>query len=493
MSRVAPAVRSSIHGLVTGGIDGHIQAGDMLEFWVFDDENYRHRFAPIQWVPELNQAIGVHVADFVQKLRFERVGHMEKAVSDLQQTITDQSSVTALIITDGEDLIHGTPFDALINRDIVRRSRALSREKRPFIVLLEGRNGTWLASSVQAAGEPILYAKAASELANLRPSPAPPPAIPDAHPAPVPVPPQTPPSLPQPAPTVASETSGPPPTPPPQPAPIVAQPMPVVTKSAEVPVIPGQPEVTNPAPAPAPPPQPSTTVKLSPVQQQTPVAVEEIKPEAQVAVAKEQPIPTPTPTQLPEPGTRPATPEPMVMPIAKPVPPALTVQTQPPIKSPPVSAPTAIIKETPPVAESTKTASPTPDPITSPARSKPPEGQIPTPQVAVPEKSVTLEPTVDQRSSVPSNIIPALPTQAAPPIVTPKPAGQNPSVAMQDLPMSRGGPGNRWVYLGIAAGSVSLAGVLLYALARRRHTRPRVSLVSQAMEPGPTPPRRPRQ
>jgi len=430
MNRVAEATRTAVRELIAGGVQQRMQPGDQFEVWTFDERTYTQQFPARTWTAESSQELAALAFAFANRLRFENRGRLNSALAELNKAVQQTPALTAFILTDGEDSVRGTPFDAELNAALRRRRRELRQAKQPFLMALESRQGQLAAWAVNAPGEPL----------NLPPlEPAPPPA--------------------RPQPVVAAAQPGPPQPAEAKPSSPPSQPLP----EASPPPAPKPVTVFEPPPAPAPAPAPAQPAREAesappaPAQPAQPVAPAE---ENRQAPAKESE----------------ASREEARQPVAAPPEPAPVTRASPPLPD----AKKEGTGGTPDPISVSPPAEPPPAPPT-PARaeevvSAKPEPPRPSPQPAVaptPGEAKKVEPEVHPLSTQKQTAAIAQPAKPPAPktpprqtaLITPEPSSPQ-----------------RWLQLGVGTGLLGLGSWLCYWFVRRRRPVRPASLISRSLE-----------
>ena len=166
MARLEDSLRKAVFDLIDNGVEGRMRAGDPFTIWTFNDEVYTRKFVPTNWDPALNRALANGASNFMKGQRFDKATRLDRAVSLLWQAARATSTLTALILSDGGDVMQGTVFDRQIN-DIYRQRRAeLRRLKQPFVTVLVFQDGRLASWSVKAAGEFVSPVQAKPVVAN---------------------------------------------------------------------------------------------------------------------------------------------------------------------------------------------------------------------------------------------------------------------------------------------------------------------------------------
>ena len=156
MSRLAVNTQATVFEMVSSGFYGQAHAGEIFGVWTFND-TVDQRALPLQtWLPELNNAIATRTAKFVQGLQYRRAPRLDRAVADMLDAIKLCDSLVVFIISDGADVVVGTPFDRPINITYGHRQDELRKAKRPFVTTFVSSRGEIVDWSVTAGGEKIV-------------------------------------------------------------------------------------------------------------------------------------------------------------------------------------------------------------------------------------------------------------------------------------------------------------------------------------------------
>lgn len=525
MQRSADGLYRTAHRLVASGLGGRMQEGDVFTVWTYADTVLTREFPLNAWTTDLNIALANRTYEFLAQQKFRGKSNLRPVFAELGQALAISTNLTIVLISDGTDVIVGTPFDRPINITYGKRASETRSAKMPFVTALVTEGGEFTRWSVRAGLEDIGL--------PLPVKPVAPVPVPVVAQAPVVV---TPPPAPVPVPPVVAPVKPPAPT----------NPLPVV-------VVAKAPEPVTPKPAPAPPvvaPPPPKPAEPPPVV----VVPKKPEPVAPPAVAEKKPAVTPTPptpapkqeakvAQPPPPKpvvVAPTPPAPVAQPAVKPMKVELVLEPPPPIIPPALRQPKSFIdasnalakvellrppsstsappakplearviepkptapKATNPVVVVAKPApAPAPLPVTNAPVAKPatnapvavaaPAKTIP---IVVPPAKQTVAKTNEQKTTATATNspprtnaatkavagkskpeAPAVKATAAKPTETEKPAAQ---LAVAS-PRARDGG---WLYLATAVALLALAGVIIGRLLR---PRPQPSAISQSLDEPP--------
>ena len=132
---------SAIQDLLSSGMNGQLQSGDTLGLWTFNDELLRGEFPLQEWSPQQQQGVTGRVINFLRTQRCEKAGKLDKVVPALQQVVKRSRYLTIVLISSGEDNLHGTPFDEPINKLYKTWRSQQEKAHMPFVTVFRVQNG----------------------------------------------------------------------------------------------------------------------------------------------------------------------------------------------------------------------------------------------------------------------------------------------------------------------------------------------------------------
>ena len=270
MGRFKAAIEKTVQDLVSTGMNGEMQMGDAFAIWPYRDKVVSDAFAPETWVPPLKDQLTKGASDFVRQLKYEGTSLFYVALVESFRVVKASKSATILLISDGTEMLQGTPFDLYANKIYGDHAMQMRKEKKPFVTVLLAVDGKIIGCTVSFGGDTITLPPMPTEMraqlladrtAAARSAP---PAKLATQTAPAPAPKAIVQNVPKKAvsPKGSSPSTPPverPPTPTPRPPMTVsATPIPAPPQSTQLPASPAPPvEAVKPA-APAPPPAPAT-------------------------------------------------------------------------------------------------------------------------------------------------------------------------------------------------------------------------------------------
>ena len=140
MERRSEGTLKALQKLLSSGLSGQLRRGDTIGIWTFNDQLHAGRFPLQQWSAESQQEIVSRAMTFLQVQKYEKDGAFQ-ILPALERLIKDSSFLTIILISDGEQKIHGTPFDEPINQAYELWKKEEYNAHMPFITILRAKGG----------------------------------------------------------------------------------------------------------------------------------------------------------------------------------------------------------------------------------------------------------------------------------------------------------------------------------------------------------------
>jgi hypothetical protein len=156
MSRQKDNVYRTVHELLAGGIYGQMKPGERFTVWTFSERVSQRRFPVQAWSPELSRVVCTNTLNLLKGAVFQGETRLEVLVRDINKTAKNLGAVTFFIISDGGDVITGTPFDRALNVFYGKHYEDFRNAKRPFVTTLVAKDGKLAAWSVNPAGYKVV-------------------------------------------------------------------------------------------------------------------------------------------------------------------------------------------------------------------------------------------------------------------------------------------------------------------------------------------------
>jgi hypothetical protein len=180
MQARADAAVQAAQDLLVSAMGGQLRRGDTIGVWTYDQELKAGKFPLQAWTPETHRAVGMRILQFLREQKYEKRASLDKILPAVEGVIKDSKFITVILISDGGQKIHGTPFDDRINRFYKLWHRQQQAAHMPFVTVLRARDGVITDHTVNSAPWPVEMPPLPAELAQLAP-----PAAPERKPAPV--------------------------------------------------------------------------------------------------------------------------------------------------------------------------------------------------------------------------------------------------------------------------------------------------------------------
>lgn len=155
MTRLQESISTSVSQMIATGLDGQMKPGEVFTIWTFNEDVQQHEFPLTSWSPERSQAMGRRVGEFLRSRRFRRNSNMRTLINAIYQAKRICPRLAVFLITNGEEVLVGTPFDRNINVSYGRRFEELRSARVPFITTLLCQNSEFVSWATQAANEPF--------------------------------------------------------------------------------------------------------------------------------------------------------------------------------------------------------------------------------------------------------------------------------------------------------------------------------------------------
>ena len=157
MQRRAANAGKVVGDLLLSGLNGQLRPGDTIGVWTFNEKLNAGSFPLQRWMPQARQRIAVGVVQFLQRQRYEKPTQIDKALAPMMRVVNDSDKITVLLVSEGDDRVSGTPFDAQINEAFKLNSSAQRKSNMPFVTVLRARKGEFIGCRVSMPPWPIEF------------------------------------------------------------------------------------------------------------------------------------------------------------------------------------------------------------------------------------------------------------------------------------------------------------------------------------------------
>jgi len=151
----AMGVQTVVRNLLQSGMNGQLRRGDTLGVWTFNEKLYAGRLPLQRWTPEAQQIITLRTLEFLGKQHYEKTTALDDALAEMARVIENSDAITVILISDADEKIKGTPFDAAINAIYSQNYRRQKKAQMPFTTILRAESGTITGYKVNMAPWPL--------------------------------------------------------------------------------------------------------------------------------------------------------------------------------------------------------------------------------------------------------------------------------------------------------------------------------------------------
>jgi hypothetical protein len=111
----ARGVFDAIKHALDSSLNGQIHQGDLVGIWTFNEVVYQELFPTQVWSQPTQLAFAVRLPTFADPELYQRRARLDKVVPEMLKVIAGSDNVTTILISTGDGVMQGTPFDTQIN------------------------------------------------------------------------------------------------------------------------------------------------------------------------------------------------------------------------------------------------------------------------------------------------------------------------------------------------------------------------------------------
>ena len=186
-ARSASAIHAAVKDVITSGFMGQIRPGESYGIWLYSERVQKLGFEV--WTGAANGVALQSTLTSLARIKPRGRADFRELLAQMAPLARTNQTFTLVLVTDGEDEVRGTPFDAKINRLFDQNGRQLRQERRAFLVGMLAEGGYWVRHTISETGFNLelplpTQAAAAASLVEQKPTvPKPEPARPAEPPA----------------------------------------------------------------------------------------------------------------------------------------------------------------------------------------------------------------------------------------------------------------------------------------------------------------------
>ena len=155
MVRQKEVALDTIHELLLTGFYNRIHRGDVLGIWPFNKEVNQKFTRPIHWSAVEARDLSNFVYRKLRDIEFSDKSELVLALAAAKTEAGRSEQLIVLLVTSGEQMVQGTPFDAEINAVFQQHGSAMSKARRPFVTVLVFEKGEVVAQGVTPGGRAV--------------------------------------------------------------------------------------------------------------------------------------------------------------------------------------------------------------------------------------------------------------------------------------------------------------------------------------------------
>jgi len=141
MQRRSDAVLQLVQDMLKSGLAGQMRTGDTLGVWTYNDSLYAGRFPLQKWSPQAQSDITLRAVTFLKDQKYEKAASFDQVQPALNHIIEDSTLLTIILISSGDEKIHGTRFDDSLNGFYQKWHDQQQKARMPFVTVLRAQDG----------------------------------------------------------------------------------------------------------------------------------------------------------------------------------------------------------------------------------------------------------------------------------------------------------------------------------------------------------------
>jgi hypothetical protein len=175
-------VEAETQDLLTTAMHDKIRPGDTIGIWTYNSELHADE-APLQtWSPQAARSIAQNTLEFLSRHRYEKSASFDDVLANMLRVVKISDFITIILISDGNDPIQGTPFDAQLNSFYKENYRPQKKSQMPIVTIFRGEKGRITANTLNLAPWPVKIPavpppSAIAKAVATKPAPPPPPPV----------------------------------------------------------------------------------------------------------------------------------------------------------------------------------------------------------------------------------------------------------------------------------------------------------------------------
>ncbi|MEI2726602.1 MAG: hypothetical protein V9H26_24710 [Verrucomicrobiota bacterium] len=157
MQKRAANVERVVGNLFAGSVGDQLHRGDTIGVWTYTDDLHSGQFPLQRWAPQLREAIARNIVDFLKSRKYGKNSRLTPVMVQLKNVVADSDKITVLLISDGEEALTGTPYDAPIAEAYRTGAADQRKQQMPFLTVLRAVKGKFVGFSVNTPPWPVEF------------------------------------------------------------------------------------------------------------------------------------------------------------------------------------------------------------------------------------------------------------------------------------------------------------------------------------------------
>ncbi len=153
----ATAVQTTVNNLLLSGMHAQLQRGDTIGVWTYNEQLYAGRLPLQRWTPQEEQLVASNILAFLKAQPYEKTSHLDKVWPALQSVVKESERLTVLLISDGDEIVSGTPFNRELNKFFKKNSWSQRQKRMPFVTVLRSQRGKFIGITMNLAPWPVEF------------------------------------------------------------------------------------------------------------------------------------------------------------------------------------------------------------------------------------------------------------------------------------------------------------------------------------------------
>ncbi|MCO5051939.1 MAG: hypothetical protein M9920_06525 [Verrucomicrobiae bacterium] len=155
MQKRAENTQRLVANIIAAGLNGQMGSRASLGLWTFNDQLLTGKLPAQTWTPETRQLLGLTFARVLQNQPYEKSPQLSVIWEAVTNIVAKSDHLTLLLLTSGQNPIHGTPYDPTISATFASNLEQQRQANMPFLTILRAVKGQFVAFSVSTPPWPL--------------------------------------------------------------------------------------------------------------------------------------------------------------------------------------------------------------------------------------------------------------------------------------------------------------------------------------------------